>query len=114
MTILTRVTGSNAKLRSLPTPASRWVAALLAVTIWVLGLLAVSPQLHAALHSDADHQDHVCAITLFSHGVDVASHGAAQVSAPILFASGDNPLPAALPVTGDHYRLPPGCGPPAC
>ncbi len=48
----------------------RWVAGACALLVWVLGLLATSPDLHAALHADADHADHECAITLFSHGAE--------------------------------------------
>ena len=76
------------------------------------GLLAASPQLHAALHSDADHQDHTCAVTLFSHGVETAAIGTGLSAAPALFPIGECALAPALPVAAPQHRLPPGCGPP--
>lgn len=94
------------------TPASRWLAVFCALSVWMLGLLAASPQLHAALHNDADQADHTCAVTLFNHGVDTALVGDDLVSAPALFAAGECVLPPALPVAAPHHRLPPGCGPP--
>jgi hypothetical protein len=53
-----------------------WVLVL--AVLWALSL-AVSPQLHEWIHPDADHEDHDCAVTLFSSGginifvVDLAS-----------------------------------------
>ena len=78
----------------------------------MLGLLAASPQLHAALHSDADQQEHTCAVTLFNHGVETATICSGLASAPVLFPIGEWALPPALPGAAPHHRLPPGCGPP--
>ena len=52
-----------------------------AAFFWTL-LLSVSPQLHGRIHSDANHADHVCAITLIASGS--YEHAAQQpiVSAP--------------------------------
>jgi hypothetical protein len=88
------------------------MAVFCALAVWMLGLLAVSPQLHAALHGDADQADHTCAVTLFSHGVETATVDAGPASAPGLFLIGKCALAPALPVAAPHYRLPPGCGPP--
>ena len=82
--------------------------------VWALGLLAASPQLHAALHSDAQHVEHTCAITLFSHGVDEVSGCGELVAAPALFPAGECVVQAAVEVADSEYRLPPGCGPPLC
>jgi hypothetical protein len=96
----------------MPAPATRWVAVCCALAVWMLGLLAASPQLHAALHSEASHQDHTCAVTLFSHGVETAAVDTCLASAPVLFPTGESLAQPALPVTVPHDRLPPGRGPP--
>jgi len=103
-----------ASLRTGTSPVKRWTAVLCALAVWMLGLLAVSPQLHTSLHSDADHVDHVCAVTLFSHGVESAVGITCVANAPVLFPAGQCLVQPALPVAGSHYRLPPGCGPPLC
>jgi len=53
-----------------------------AIAIWLLGIAAYSPQLHASVHGHPEHAegcsheggpaspDHACAITLFQHGVE--------------------------------------------
>lgn len=50
----------------------RGVAALTALllvgVVCVLGVLAVSPELHERLHPDAGEHGHECAVTLFAHG----------------------------------------------
>lgn len=101
-----------AQSRSLPAPARRWTAAICALLIWGLGLLAVSPQLHAAIHPDADHANHECAVTLFSHGVDAGMGLPTMVEAPLLSVSDLCPVAPALPATDTQFRLPPACGPP--
>jgi hypothetical protein len=93
-------------------PAFRWVAVFCALAVWMLGLLAVSPQLHAALHGEADQPDHTCAVTLFSHGVETASVGPGLIVAPALFPFGECAPPPALLVVASPDRLPPGRGPP--
>jgi hypothetical protein len=40
---------------------------LILSVFWALSL-AVCPELHEWVHPDADHQDHDCAVTLFSSG----------------------------------------------
>lgn len=97
---------------SRPTPALRWVALACALLVWVLGLLVFSPVTHGGLHDDADHPEHVCAITLFSHGVDAVTGSIQLAGEPVLFAAGESTLPRTIPTTEAHYRLPPGRGPP--
>jgi len=60
---------ARSALRRLPTRSmQRLVAATLTIGIfWVLTLSA-SPQIHEWVHPDADHEDHECAVTLFSGG----------------------------------------------
>jgi hypothetical protein len=44
------------------------------VLVLLLNLLAASPSLHEWFHADANHADHQCAVTMFTHGqVDNAS-----------------------------------------
>ena len=52
------------------------------MTVWLLGLLAFSPELHAAMHKDADHEEHSCAVTLFSQGFEGAALPAVFTVAP--------------------------------
>jgi hypothetical protein len=40
---------------------------LMASVFWAL-TLTVCPELHEWVHPDADHEDHDCAVTLFSNG----------------------------------------------
>ena len=101
-------------LRARPAPAFRWPAVFCALVVWGLGLLAINPQLHAALHGDANNQDHTCAVTLFGHGVEKTAGGTEIVSAPVLFPAGQCSIQPALPVAGVCYQLPPACGPPLC
>ena len=77
-----------------------------------LGLLAASPQLHAALHPDADHEDHSCAITLFSHGVDDGAAPAVVVLDPSVRLEALVAPSASRLVTAPNHWLPPGRAPP--
>jgi hypothetical protein len=107
-----RVSSSIANAK--PRPAFRWVAVFCALTVWVLGLAAASPQLHAALHPDADHTDHTCAVTLFSHGFEDGTGSTFPVCAPALFVEYKSTVQPASPVADVLHRLPPGRGPPSC
>ncbi|HEY0863237.1 MAG TPA: hypothetical protein VGD97_03965 [Lacunisphaera sp.] len=92
----------------------RGVAALCALTVWLLGLFVASSQLHVALHTDAGHAGHSCAITLFSQGLEASLGCADLVVTPALFPAGKI---ATLPVvwlSDTSDRLPPGRGPPLC
>jgi hypothetical protein len=58
-------------------PASRATAILAALCVFVLTLLAASPEWHARFHGDETAQsipvgaaDHECAVTLFAGGVE--------------------------------------------
>jgi hypothetical protein len=64
-------------------------ATLTAGILWVLAL-AASPQLHEALHHDADEPDHDCAVTLFLHG---ACDGTSAVQmVPVFLPARPSPL----------------------
>lgn len=100
---------------AVPVPrATRWLAASLAVVVWALGVFAVSPELHAALHHDSDAQAHECAVTLFAHGVESLG------SAPVLQSVSDARVLGCVARPSSHdwsapdYRLRPACGPPPC
>ena len=95
-----------------PKPALRWVAVFCALTVWALGLLAVSPELHAALHTDADHADHACAITLFSHGVDNSTTQTDLVVEPLVMLAGSVDTSTTRPALAPDYWLLPGRAPP--
>ena len=92
--------------------ALRVVAAVCALTIWLLGLFSASLQLHGSVHADAGHADHTCAITLFSQGLEDSLGCADLVVTPALFPAGEiAAVPVAL-LTDTPDRLPPGRGPP--
>lgn len=96
---------------TVPRP-TRWLAALLAITVWALGVLAASPELHAALHHDDGEHAHECAVTLFAHGVDTLD------AAPLLHRVADArelgcvAAPRTHAWTQPHYLHRPACGPP--
>jgi hypothetical protein len=97
----------------MPAPALRWAAIGSALMVWMLGLLAASPQLHAALHKDAGHNEHVCAVTLFSQGVESTTPPTGFTVAPLVLLA-DSPVPVDLcPAAPPRYRLLPGRAPPA-
>lgn len=102
-------------LRSSPAPCV--LAALLAVLVFALGLLNVSPSAHHWLHAhDADHaaahDDAGCAVTLFAHGA-TTTLDLPRVAAPqtVVFAS-LVAAPSRLLLTAAHHLTPPGRGPP--
>jgi hypothetical protein len=97
-----------------PSPALRGVAVCAALLVWLLGIFAASAELHAALHRDADHQDHSCAITLFSHGTDDTSDHRELVAVLALFSVGAIIAESTRWIGEAPHRLPPGCGPPLC
>ena len=98
--------------RKRKTPPLRSVAWACALLVWVLGLLAASPELHAALHGDADQGDHECAVTLFSHGTETAAPG------PVLTVDLHRRVESVLPrvtlesALSSADRLRPARGPP--
>lgn len=103
-----------------PRAGQRALAAWLAGTIFVLGLLAVAPSWHARLHhDDHDHhhdahsRDHSCVITLFAGGVDAAATPPPAL-APATFRVELVLTPDTVPLFADAVRLlPPGRAPPA-
>lgn len=105
---------SSARANPPTATASRWVAVLCALAVWVVGLLAANPHLHEEVHADADHPEHSCAVTLFSHGIDRDTGSACIAWAPLGSASSDLPGQPASPVDEKSHRLPPGRGPPVC
>ena len=78
----------------------------------MLGLLAVSPELHAALHKDADHADHSCAITLFSQGVEGTNTSINVIVAPLVLVADAPVLVETRPAAAPRYWLLPGRAPP--
>ena len=94
--------------------ASRVLAALCALNIWLLGLFAASSHLHEAVHDESATAGHTCVITLFRDGVEDPLPAIVLVAAPALFPAGEiAPAPAA-PASHADVRLPPGRAPPLC
>lgn len=97
-----------------PRPAFRWLAVGCAVAVSLLGLFAVSSQLHSALHADAGHQDHSCAITLLAAGTDDPLGCEILLVSPAMFSIGEYaPIGTPLVAAAPHLR-PPGRAPPLC
>jgi hypothetical protein len=91
----------------------RGVSALLAAAVFGLSLLAVSPSAHAYLHGHAvAGPDHVCAVTLFSHGV--ATTPALHVASPAAEWREASAFPELheLRLASAKFRLRPPRGPP--
>ena len=66
----------NSSARSYRSARVLVVAVLFAAFSWTL-LGGVSPQFHARIHADANHVEHVCAITLIASGsYEQAAHPA--------------------------------------
>lgn len=86
-----------------PSVVFRGLAACCAVLVWALGLLAASPELHAALHHDADQADHVCAVTLFSHGTENPVPPLVIAPAPLLTV-----VAIVVPVEPFRFETPDG------
>lgn len=94
--------------------SSRWLAVWLAATVWALGVLAVSPELHAELHADSDGHAHECAVTLFAHGADTLDAAPALQPQSDARELGRVAAPGTHVWAAPHYRLRPACGPPLC
>ena len=103
---------AESKRRRQSSPALRWVALFCASAVWALGLLAVSPQLHEKLHADAGHQDHACAVTLFSHGVDDAGASADLTVVPLVALDEKVAPYSERAALAPRYWLLPGRAPP--
>lgn len=100
--------------KSKPTLTLRWVAGICALLVWMLGMLAVSPELHAAIHADADHADHSCAVTLFSHGVEGTNSSIVLIVAPATLPADPATIPEVRLAAAPRYLLLPGRAPPLC
>jgi hypothetical protein len=80
----------------------RLVATALTIGVfWVL-TLSVSPQLHEWIHPDADHEDHECAVTLFTGGGCLpVSNPPPVIEAPsytLLFSAPAEPAEMLVPI----------------
>lgn len=92
-------------------PRRRWLAGLLAVLVFGLGLLTVAPDLHVALHDDANSTQHQCAVDLFAGGVTPML--AIVLFAPVaLLALGSIAPVTRVALSAPTWSLPPGRGPP--
>ena len=100
--------------RETPLPSGfRWIAAACALLVLFLGVLAASPDLHARIHSDADHAEHACAVTLFNQGAE----NPVPVTVPVI--KPDEVVERLVPAAPRWVeslvgRLQPSCGPPHC
>lgn len=78
----------------------RLIGALLIVHVLLIGAMAASPQLHEFVHSDADHPDHECAVTLFASGSGAST-------TPVIFTAAF--FAVLLAVTSCDARLATSC-----
>ena len=91
---------------------TRILAGLCALSVWLLGVLAVSPELHAHVHSDATAAHHECAVTLFQHGVENPAGAVDLTVGPAPVAGSALVPPEFRSRTAADLRLKPGRGPP--
>ncbi|MGC3990440.1 MAG: hypothetical protein QM796_12310 [Chthoniobacteraceae bacterium] len=57
------------------------ISAVVCAGLFIISLLAASPQLHERLHHDADHHDHECAVTMV---LDGGLHHGAPAMPPVV------------------------------
>jgi len=98
----------SATLHRQPSFRQRVLAGLLALTVLALGLVAVAPSLHDALHHD-DHghaTDHYCAVDMFAAGVALTA--VVAFFAPVALLA----LGSITPVTRITLPLPSWSRPP--
>jgi len=97
----------------LAAPARKLFGVLGIFLVVALMLASAHRPLHHAVHSDADHPEHSCAITLFSQSqVNLGSLVplfAFFCSAYFVFLIS----PEVASFTEPTFRLPPSCGPPS-
>ncbi|MBA3848853.1 MAG: hypothetical protein C0502_02510 [Opitutus sp.] len=91
---------------------TRGIAALCAGAVWLLGVLAISPQLHDHVHEDAAAPHHECAVTLFQHGAENPLAFSRLSVAPAEFAVATLAPTDSIARPAADVRLQPGRGPP--
>jgi hypothetical protein len=89
------------------------IAALLSIAILEVSLLAVSPHAHEEVHADADHHDHVCAVTLATQGFCDTAALPPVVAAPTAFARDAIAIGYGYIWTAPDYWHVPAQAPPA-
>ena len=102
---------NNRSKRSMPPSRLRWLALGLAFTVFGLGVAAVAPSLHDALHEAGDHEEHGCAVELFAHGVLAAATTPAAEQPSWRSVETKAAVDRDDRFAGWHV-LPPACGPP--
>jgi len=91
--------------------AARTLALVPVLLFLFLFVLATSPALHLALHADAGHADHHCAIKVLAQGQ--LESPAPDVFVFIAAKDVNDTLPVCLSVPGNAVELlPPGRAPP--
>jgi len=93
-------------------PWWRGIALGAATLVGLLVVLAASPGLHAALHADASHPGHACAVTVFLNGIDPPAAETPRPAAPLELTECLAPVEAEMLLPATRYWLPPHCGPP--
>lgn len=107
---LAAVTAAPTALR--PLRFTRGIATLCALAVWLLGVLAISPELHGHVHEDAAAPHHECAVTLFQHGAENPLTFSGLSLAPAEFAIATLAPIDAIARPAADVRLQPGRGPP--
>ena len=80
--------------------------------VLALGVFSASPRLHEWLHPDADQPGHVCAITLFQHGLVQTATAVILLEAAVRWIARLDVLPAGPDLIARRFRLCPGRAPP--
>lgn len=95
----------------LPFPFRPFLAGLLAVTIFAMGLMAVAPNLHEDLHHDAQQPEHSCAIDQFAQGVTPVTPVDFGLT-PLFLSDHFKASFASIDLVAVAFRQPPGRAPP--
>lgn len=91
----------------------RWMAAGLLAAILSVLLLSVLPKAHDEIHCDAHEPEHVCAVTLFSHGQVNFADGFVPLPGRELARSIVTEVDPSVFLPSGVSRLQPARGPPA-
>ncbi|MDR1789033.1 MAG: hypothetical protein LBR12_01515 [Opitutaceae bacterium] len=97
-----------------PSVVWRVFAAPLAALLLAVSTAAAAPGAHQFFHADAAEPGHVCAVTLFAHGVEEAVPPALEIAVPVAVETPRQLVGGDAVFAAPERRLPPGRAPPAC
>jgi len=88
------------------------LAILLASLVFILGLMAVSPDAHHFVHSDSHESGHTCAVTLYNQGTTLVTATFFTLQSQT-YLVGNVVKPQSLFLKTSLYVIKPERGPPS-